>query len=621
MKRPSFFQYCGYWIYVIVFFFGRISFIQAQVLEEEVRQAQAYYEAGDYPHAKAGYEGLLDEGLESWMKAILNYNIGISLQADGKWEEGIAYFQALPRNINLPVLKQRAASNLALARLMLLDEHLKALKNNLHASNENYSDMFILFRQVLWDIEKAVSAWCDLEAVEGAGSCPPSIDLQQMKLDLKIRFNEFLGWFLAYRLAHSSIQEGVFALLVGEKSLLEQLETFQDYEFSEKLKKNYLAVYLKQANSWKLLWEKLKDSLNEDSKSSHIEKQKDLFDHSREMFLESIVFAEQGGFHESIVHLENSRLVLNELMHQFFSSSSLKDVLQNLLMTYGLALIKDPIQGEFLDQILETQTAVEQMLKKSQEFSIAGRYDKAQKYLKLSIHSLADFHPLKARLFAEVARFYVKNIIELVDGSQKMKASSILKEAIAKEEFVLLISQLRQQIAEDEEDLTDLGNLTSELQQLTIHAADDFPEAVILQQKEAFNQEDPRKARCQCRPWDEVIPLFSEGYTAAEAVNELLQKKEVKQRLIESLQKTTIERWKEALAKMRASSSTSKQPSQGQVSSSQQSPEENETSRKEQQNAALNEILRLVQQMEKDDHSKPIFKAASTSNKGDDRPW
>lgn len=594
--------------------------IYSQIMDRDLRASEAYFESGNYQKAKLGYEGLLDSSLESWKKQILSYNIGTALLAEGHSEEAVLRYQALlDEGVNLPLLEQRTRSNLVLSRILLLDQHLESLKKQNEASHDKYAEIFMRFHQIRLDMEKAKIAWCNLEKSEGANRCSSSHDLAGMQLEVKMRFNSFLDQYFSFRLNNMDLPGGILILLIGEKSLISQLLVLQQHRFEEQMKGKYLQDYLEQAKSWKILWDKLIKISNTETKGGDGGKQKETFDRAHQLFLESLHSAEQGSFSDSFSKLESSKLALNHLLHQFFNESSPKDVLKELLATYELTLIRRPLQEVYLDQLLEIQTTFKKMLHQSLEDKDAEDYEMAQKYLKLSVQSFADFHPVNTQIFAEVARFYIKNIAEKMDFTPKVQASEALENVIAKEEFILLLGQLRHQSEGNAQELDDVDHLLSGLQLATIKAADRFPEVAIVQQKTAFNAEETKKSRCQCHPWDEVIPLFSQGYAFAELASHRLENQNLKHDVVEGLQRKAVDRWKEALAKMRSSPKSNSSLKDQQQEQAQNQPEDQEQE-KQQQNKKLNDILKLVQDMEKDDHSKPLFKTA-TGNKGDERPW
>lgn len=488
---------------------GIPSLLLGQVDEGELK-ARAFFEAGDYPHAKSAYEDLLDR-LDGWKKEIVEYNIATTLQADGRLDEAISRFEVLgDQDIELPLLEQRLASNLALARTLQLEEQLNALKDQSKASTKDYNQIYLLFQSALQEINKASASWCKLQTVEGAPKCPQSYYLQQMERDVKERFHGFFEEYSTYRLAS-----------------------------------------------------------------------------------------------------------LEKLLQEFPKSGPLKDAVKQLLAAYELVLINDPLQATDLSQILEVQTMLEERVKQSDP-AVMEEYGKSQKYLMSAIQSVSESHPIKAHLFAEVARFYLNEILENLDPIYKSKAGDVLENAIAKQGFLLLMENLKGQMSENEKDLGDVNSLMTELQFSVLKTADLFMDAVIAQQKEVFQAPAIGKDRCQCRPWDEVIPLFIQGYTHAERAYRHLEKGNVNLIGVKRLQKSAINKWKEALQKMR-SSSVAQQKQEQQKQPEQMQPQK-EQLQENRQNAKFNEILRMVQDMENDDRSQPQ-QLKSTGSKREDRPW
>lgn len=598
--------------------------LHAKVQEEDLNRAYSYFEAGDYRQAKAEYEGLLEGGIDSSEKQILTYNIATALLAAGKWQRAISRFQLLvDEEISLPLLKLRVLSNLALARIEEIEVRLETLNKNVKASHEDYDQVYALFRRANGDLDNAFLAWCALKALEGATSCPPAMDLEEMRLILKEKMSEFFKRNLKYHLEHLSVPDAVSELLFGIRSLSSQLIFLQEQRVPKEIQAKYLEDYLDQAVSWKVLWESLANSLELNSKTFASRQYKKMVDLSHNMFLDSIALAGQGNFHDSFLRLESSKAALNTLLKQFFNELPLKEALRQLLVNYDLALIKDPLQEAYLAQVLEVQTAIGGMAKNGIDPSFFGDYEKAEKYLELSLHFFRDFQLLSARLFAEIARFYVKNSVEQTDFATQTPLS-VLENAIAKQEFILLLNDLRRQVKGDKTSFSEIASLMPSLQQLTLKMADRFLGLVLKQQEEAFNSTDNRKSRCQCHPWDEVIPLFSEGYMAANVAQKYLEDKHFSLSSIELLQKSTVDYWKKALEKMKAPYDSSLQD----ASKSYENPLQEQSKKTIQpevelkQDDKLNDSVRLIQEMEAEDRSKPQqLKTSSGATKGEERPW
>ena len=607
--------------FALNFFVVQIHFLHAQ----DQNEARTFFEAGNFSQAQAAYEDMLDDKIAPWQKQIVQYNIATSLLADGKWDEAVLSFEVLSdEGIKHPLLKQRLLSNLALAKVMQIEGMMEALKNHPKPAYEDYNRIYVLYHKALKDIQNAETAWCELQFVEGATNCIPSVYLNEMHLKVKTHLNVFLDDYQNYRLNHATIQQGVSALIFGENSLLDFLNILQNPQVSIELKKDFFADYLAEANSWKELWDKLKTDFKAKSKN-YLENLHDLFDQSRQNFLESIGDAEKQNYSGSIEQLKKSQSGLSELLKKLFEKSSPKEVLQQLVIMYGLGLIMEPVQDAYLLQVLETQSAFETSFKKVADASLFASYEKSLKYLKLSLESLNSSSSYNARLFAEVARFYIANVVEQIDLELKPQPSFILKNAIAKQEFVILLNQLRTNQNVNEKTAKQVEQLLAELQELTLTSAYGFLSVVYRQQKEAYTAANSEKSRCQCYPWDEVIPLFSDGYTNAEFASLRLQAGDYRPAAIQHLQKKAIDYWKEALAKLKAQSSSAKQPSK-QAEEKQQSEQQEAMEQKNlskdsaTNNAKLNEILRTIQDMESDDQSQPQ-QVKTDSGKGEERSW
>lgn len=606
-------------------FFIKLIFCFSNALHaQDQNEGRAFFEAENYGQAKIAYENMLDDKLEPWQKEIVRYNIATALLAEGKWEEAILGFEILfDEGIRHPLLKQKVLSNLALARVRQLEAKTEALKALPNPTYDNYNQIYVLFHKVLKDIDSGETAWCELQSLEGAPSCTESLYLENIRLEVKSNLNHFLTEYQNYRIDHATVEEGVSALIFGEKVLLDFLNSLENHEFSANHKKQYLADYLIEVNSWKGLWDKLDVSFKA-GKTDNAAKLQELFKQAHQTFLESFSEAENANFSDSLKSLKKSKSDLTELLNRLFSNSSVKDVLDQLLILYGLALIRDPVQEAYLDHISETQIAFEEAIKKSVDAFIFSSYEKSLKYLKFSLESLNDSYSVNARIFAEVARFYISNILEQADPSAKHHAASVLESAIAKQEFVILLNRLRGEKQGDDKTAREVDQILPELQQLTLTSAHRFLDAAMSQQKQAFTEPSSGKSRCQCHPWDEVMPLFSDGYANAEFANMRLLAGDYRPITTLPLQKKAVDLWKEALAKLHSSSASKKSSEQSQsqeMSESEQQAEAKNLSKEgATNNVKLNEILRTIQDMEKDDQSKPQ-QIKTYSGEGEERPW
>lgn len=251
---------------------------------------------------------------------------------------------------------------------------------------------------------------------------------------------------------------------------------------------------------------------------------------------------------------------------------------------------------------------------------IGTDYTNAQQYLQAVVQSLIRSRPMKTRIMDAIAHLYGKQDASK-DPTADQSPKKILKDLIAKAEFLLLLHQLQPQSSEDIQDWKEVYQQLSPLQQQTVEKADTFLPSVINQQNDAFSSSDSSLSRCQCHPWDEVIPLFYQGYQQAKLAATFARKKNKdlqENHRVKEWTKKAVVFWKEALNKMNNASSPSEQPK------TEPEPQQNEPYNQDTQNhqeaTQLHNLLRTLQNMEQDDRSKPAFKTA-TGTGGESKPW
>ena len=69
--------------------------------EKEAQQAARYFEAKQYATALDLYESLLKKQLTPWEKSVVLYNIGCVLFAQGKLEEAVDQWFAIPDELHV----------------------------------------------------------------------------------------------------------------------------------------------------------------------------------------------------------------------------------------------------------------------------------------------------------------------------------------------------------------------------------------------------------------------------------------------------------------------------------------------------------------------------------------
>lgn len=150
-------------------------------LSSSLREAEIYFEAGEYAPARSLYELQIDNDMPPWEKAILNYNIGTVLLAEQQYAEALSRFEsALEGAQNLPLFEQRLSLQIALAKTMIAKEDL----NNLQNSGIKSIGRFHKIKKAMHEVSRAIitaqEAACALQKAEGAPQCNPSLQLEKI---------------------------------------------------------------------------------------------------------------------------------------------------------------------------------------------------------------------------------------------------------------------------------------------------------------------------------------------------------------------------------------------------------------------------------------------------------
>lgn len=170
----------------------------------------------------------------------------------------------------------------------------------------------------------------------------------------------------------------------------------------------------------------------------------------------------------------------------------------------------------------------------------------------------------------------------------------ILKNSIEDQDFALKLERLQQQSPQIS---SQIHKMTVDAQSEVLEQAQPFLAQVFIQQVKEFQES---KRRCQKRPWDEVIPLFNEGWENAKTA-------QIRGIKTIDFQEKALQKWKEALEKMilprETPESQSEKPSQAESKGLKN----------------LNQILTELQEMEHDDKSSPLIE--TRPSKKEEMPW
>ena len=588
--------------FLIVLFVWGLFFPCAADIDQDIRLAQAFYETSEYRRARQIYEELLKDNKSSWQRNELLYNIATVLMAEGKFDEALTQYNEISTEADLsPLLNKRLQQNIAWIHLLQAMNQAAMVNENPNATVEDYRKGIFLFREALDSIQDAQKAACKLALLKGYDSCELDLVLKEMGETAKVQFTLFLQKFEDYQLVHVGVRDGIPLLFSIVNNAQNDLNVLQNKNLSEKMKEHYLQYYLQLENRRLFYWNLLKEKIEQDP--AHAEERKDFFE-AEEFFLQFIQQMKQGDFEQAQQALNQTIESLNTLMRVIFGNEPLPVILRKLLASYTIALLQEPLQQSALLSLQNEQTQFKSFLS-SENFS------PVEKNLSLAVKALDQAKTNDARLFAEEAQHLIKQMVRRHEITQKEVPATILEQGIEDQEWALMMNRLGQQINENLS--SEASEIVARSQTSVFQTVQQFTEVVIKYQQNEFQNASDPQLRCQDSPWDEVIPLFDQGYQDAKQAQDLLTKDYL--RTAASLQEKVLKSWREALRLMREPKKkrkekpekTAEEPAAPKEEPSQQPKEE------------LNQTLRLLQEMEHDDQSQP--KLDVIPNKQELKPW
>lgn len=547
-----------------------ILIISTATLEAQpgMRWVSAYDEAGDVEKATELLEELKGVNPQSWQQAFLLYDQGTVEMEGEELKDAIMKLQAVPLDEkSSPLLKRNVRLNLGLAWLRLGDL----------SKEQDFSLARFSYRQVLREMEGANLAACELVKLEGGEGCDTFPEIENLRLHARRQLSQLLTNF-----EKVDLRQGIPLILSGIGSARQYLEFLKVLPPENPYYQKYLAYGIRAMEGALPVWESLKLEIMDHQPRVALERAEDEYHKSvRELRNEE--------FEKSLVALQNASDQMADLMGWIWSDDPIVGIIQNLLAYYHLVLGQIPLQESSLYGLQTEQTKVHGLLRSSDRN--LNEMERADRFLRRSIESVKEYESSLARVFLEEARMQIERIIR-----QEETVEEILESAIEDQQHAIQMHQLLQEVSKGQDKVVPLLEFN---QKDTLDTASPFLEAVFaLQEKEFANE-------CQCKPWDQVLPLFDRGWNEAQEAKKLLSRVETYPRAL-LWQERALNDWKEALKRLR-------EEEQPEPEVAEAAPEEEQT---EEQN--VEEVLRQLQEMNLDDRdSRPQQRVLQEGV----RPW
>lgn len=535
----------------------------------------------------------------------MQYNRGCVLLAEGNPSAAIAQWGAIPIHPDsFPLLTRRIHTNLAVARLQQAESALQ------HLSQSDFERGRFQLEEALIDVRAAMKEECALQKIEGAQSCVPARDLEVLDAKIKNLFAKGAVQWLQFEQEEATPSQRLF-LLLGSLSLLQQRFTFLSNQSQPVA--SYLDLFASEGKSWVPLWEssqKAIDTLKDAAVSASFSK-------ARQEYEDSLVDLEHAAYSSGKEKLEQAFNLLTSLANQLGLNEPIATAIRQLLGSYQLALIEEPLQEWTLEQLMDEQKRLIEPLQLNPDEK--SSIDLATGDLALSLKALEKGRSLTGRFYFEEARYQLTKILRPAKRGNKPTPLEVLVDASDAQHQAIVLNRLVERMEGGEKQEPEIRERTLKSQKAAVAAAAPFLEAVYIQQLHDFQQPGSLEERCQAHPWDQALPLFEKGYRQA------MQAATEEPRPALLLQEQALQSWIQVIHLLQQPKAAFKgtceggggQPQAG-GGEPQQKPQK-ESPQEQKIQVPMNQVLRNIQEMDEEDR-KPQT-TPSVPLKGGERPW
>ncbi len=566
----------AFWILVFL-----TAYLAADEEVQLIRQADAYFHAREFDRAYELYASLLEENLAPWQKARLRYNLGTILMQKGDAEKARLQFAEVQHSIeNTPYLSRALQTNLAILNFRLARSVLSGNKGGLDA----YSQAFFYLRAALDHTNRADLAECQLQTVKGRSDCESQDDLKTLRMAIKNQLAIVLDHYGDAKVSEATPKEGVPFLITGTNLAESHLDFLDSLPSDNSLRDSYQELFTKDMQAWGLLWKTQVEKLP-DLKSAHT------------AFDEGTKLMGNGNYSSSRIAFLDAEAKLTELMQKLWGDDPLTELLRKILVAYQYALDQFPVQASTLYQLDTQQRQVNELVEEGVSNTDFLNFSNQQ--LRAALEYARRGEGDRSRFYLHEARQWIRRLLREDDQDPE----GILEASIQDQVHSLRLNHLTAQMKESGDNFISLLNGA---QQYTLQTATPFIPAVLEKEKREWPE------RCQCKPWNRVIPLYIEGERAAVIAEELLEN-DPEDPFAMRKQEEAVKYWKEALHALRHPEEETEEEEEKEDEKQEEPPPQ-----EEEEKQPIGEVMRQLQQMHRED-KRPVSGSQQTQ-KGI-RPW
>jgi hypothetical protein len=576
-------------------------------MKDSVEKAQAYFEAEEYDLSLETYDRLLQQNVPLWQKNLLQYDKGTVQLHKEDWNQSINDFrQVALQKTSSSQLTANLKTNYAIA---LLGSGIEILKTSLKDPNSiqiNFEKAIFNFEFSLNILKEAETSECQLMKQEDL-DCGPKKDFEELRAFIKINLSKALEDHKHYQLVKSSLKDGVPELLSSIYFFKSWLDFLEKNSLNKLQLIQYVKMIINEMKTWEPLWNEQAEIVNREVDNLNLQQ---LFSKAKNLHKSALESLEKGQVASTQESVESSLEVLLKFLQGVLGSSAGDDLLKKLSNYYEQALLQTPLQMPLL---LQLKTEQEQtfllMEKETAPKTLKSTLEFATQDLVKTLQFIEQSKEYLARLFLQDGNQWIRRASHLFEKGKEKATVATLMNAIEEQHYAIQLNSSLQQIEVDDSDIQEINHLLISSQHQTIESALPFLPIAYSEQIEGFHGKDLNIA-CQCKPWDEVLPLFNEGWEEAQQAKTLLQNDS---QLAIAHQERAQMLWKKALEKLKAG-----------ISAKQEKAKQDKNASSEKTNvpkieppSSTNDILRSLQEMDQMDQRPQKSEAV----KKGDKPW
>lgn len=474
-------------------------------------QAEALAEAHDYRAAIQILEKLLKHPLPDWQKERIHYNIGTVHLSQKNLIEALQFFQKIePAALSLPLFGRHLFLNEGIAYLEY------AQSPALETSSVDQQIMFI--EQGLKAFDQARKFECQIKKEEASPFfCSPSLLLNEWtgiaRLQLKESFkNKQQKW-----LENSSIESLTSFLHMNIEEWIARLKTLE-----KPLTPSIFDYFQHQGESILPIWNALQQK-------KITPNQKLAIDKSLINYQSALHHLTQHKQSHSIKEMENVLEIIAPLTFQPNQKLHLAK------LNYELLFLQERVTPFSLTKLIQQFEALS--VKKEENLIL----EETQTSLKKSLDALQSSHLEQAQFFliAGYSQFYQ------ILREKNATPASIMQRILEQANRLLQLSFLAGGMPETSHSET--SHILKNLQQNMLTQALFFIPAVLKEEDKRYHQTTDKEVRCQQIPWDQVIPLFDQGFRLAQQTEKQFHISSIDYQTIINGEIQTIKDWQQAL--------------------------------------------------------------------------